>query len=114
MKKTSLPSVPVCQPITASLTPRPEPEYHPMKLESIRTSPATQVARSPAAQIPSAAGRYPASGGDDDPDDGGSRKTSDPSTGGSMGETSDAQSGISCRVRARSSPGSSTRPLYMT
>ena len=57
MKNTSLPSVPVCQPITASFTPSPEPEYQPMKLESMSTSPATQVTRSPAAQMPSAAGR---------------------------------------------------------
>ena len=57
MKNTSFPIVPVCQPITASLTPSPEPEYHPMKLDSISTSPETQVTLSPAAQIPSVDGR---------------------------------------------------------
>ena len=35
-------------------TPRPEPEYHPMKLESMRTRPATQAIRPPNVQIPPA------------------------------------------------------------
>jgi hypothetical protein len=42
--------------MTASFTPRPEPEYQPMKLDSISTRPETHVTRSPAAQIPSVAG----------------------------------------------------------
>ena len=55
MKKTSLPSTPLCQPITASFTPTPEPAYQSMNEESMSTSPATQVMRSPAAQRPPAA-----------------------------------------------------------
>ena len=47
MKKTSLPRMPVCQPITASFTPTPEPAYQPMNEESASTRPATQVMRSP-------------------------------------------------------------------
>ena len=43
MKNTSLPRVPVCQPITASFTPTPDPAYHPMNEESASTRPATQV-----------------------------------------------------------------------
>ena len=44
--------MPVCQPITASFTPTPEPAYQPMNEESASTRPATQVMRSPAAQSP--------------------------------------------------------------
>ena len=40
--------MPVCQPITASFTPTPDPAYQPMNDESASTSPATQVMRSPA------------------------------------------------------------------
>ena len=45
-KKTSLPIVPVCQPITASVGPSTDlPAYHDMNDESIRTRPATQAIR---------------------------------------------------------------------
>ena len=57
MKKTSLPRTPLCQPITASFTPTPEPAYQSMNEESARTSPETHVIRSPAAQSPLMAGR---------------------------------------------------------
>ena len=57
MKKTSLPRMPLCQPITASLTPTPDPAYQSMNDDSASTSPATHVMRSPAAQRPLAAGR---------------------------------------------------------
>ena len=52
---TSFPSVPVCQPITLITIPSPEPEYQPMKDDSIRTSPETQVMTPPAASIGGAA-----------------------------------------------------------
>jgi hypothetical protein len=54
MKKTSFPSVPVCQPITASLTPTPEPAYQSMNVDSARMSADSQTIRSPIAQMPSA------------------------------------------------------------
>jgi hypothetical protein len=52
MKKTSFPSTPLCQPITASFTPTPDPAYQSMNEERARMSPAIQVMRSPAAQRP--------------------------------------------------------------
>ncbi len=57
MKKTSLPSVPVCQPITLVVGPSPEPTYQPVKAEIARTRPDTQVSVSPHAQT-SSAGRF--------------------------------------------------------
>ena len=56
MKKTSLPITPVCQPVTASVTPSPDPVYQPMNADSISTSPDTHVTFSPAAHRPPAAG----------------------------------------------------------
>ena len=53
--KTSLPSVPVCHPITLITIPSPEPEYQPMKDDSISTSPETHVMTPPAASIGGAA-----------------------------------------------------------
>ena len=50
MKKTSLPSTPVCQPITLIVKPSPEPTYQPISVDSMRTSPASGVRRSPTAQ----------------------------------------------------------------
>ena len=50
MKKTSLPSVPVCQPMTLRVSPSPEPTYQPVKAETASTSPATQVIGRPTAQ----------------------------------------------------------------
>ena len=48
MKKTSLPSAPVCQPVTESTRPSVwPPEYQSVKAETARTSPATQASRSP-------------------------------------------------------------------
>src|SRR6059058_5556933 len=41
-KKTSLPRTPVCQPVTESETPSPEPEYQFMNGESMSTSPEIQ------------------------------------------------------------------------
>src|SRR5262249_27021831 len=55
-KKTSLPRTPLCQPITASFTPTPEPAYQPMNEERASTRPAIQVIRSPAAHTPPAPG----------------------------------------------------------
>ena len=50
MKNTSLPSVPVCQPMTAIVGPLdPDPAYQSVKAETLSTRPATQVARSPTA-----------------------------------------------------------------
>ncbi len=57
MKNTSFPRMPVCQPITASLTPTPEPAYQPMNEERASTRPATHVMRSPAPQRPPDPGR---------------------------------------------------------
>src|SRR3954452_7716540 len=55
MKKTSLPSVPVCQPMTAIVGPTdPDPAYQSVKAETLSTRPATHVARSPAAVMPPA------------------------------------------------------------
>ena len=57
--------MPLCQPMTASLTPTPDPAYQSMNEDSARTSPAIQVTRSPAAQRPLGAGRgYPPGAGD--------------------------------------------------
>jgi hypothetical protein len=53
MKKTSLPSVPVCQPITLVVGPSPEPTYQPVNAEIARTRPETQVRVSPQAQTSS-------------------------------------------------------------
>ena len=51
-KKTSLPIVPVCQPITASVGPSTDvPAYHDMNDESIRMRPAIQAIRPPSPQI---------------------------------------------------------------
>ena len=50
-KQTSLPSVPVCQPMTPIVRPSPDPAYQSMKLDSIRTSPETQAMRPPAVQM---------------------------------------------------------------
>ena len=72
MKNTTFPAVPVCQPITASLTPRPEPAYQSMNVESARISPEIQAIRSPAAQMPSAFD-CPYTGGGGDPPAGWSR-----------------------------------------
>jgi hypothetical protein len=53
MKKTSFPSVPVCQPITAIVGPTgPEPAYQSVNAEMLSARPATQVARSPTVVIP--------------------------------------------------------------
>src|SRR5262249_41962364 len=62
MKKTSLPNVPVCQPITAIVGPTdPEPAYQSVKAEMLRTSPAIQVARAPTVvMLPGSAGARPA------------------------------------------------------
>ena len=85
MKKTSFPISPVCQPITASLTPTPEPAYQSMKVERARISPEIQVTRSPAAQIPSGS-RPPRPTGGGTPGSSGSRKKSEPCTPLSMGD----------------------------
>src|SRR5215471_18208590 len=87
MKKTSLPSTPVCQPITASLTPTPEPAYQPMNDERASTSPDTHVTGSPAAQSPSGAPRTGLGGGTGS-GSAGSAKRSGVSTGLSMGNKS--------------------------
>ena len=48
MKNTSLPSEPVCQPITESVSPSAwVPEYQSVNEEMARTRPATQARRSP-------------------------------------------------------------------
>ena len=62
MKKTSLPSVPVCHPITAIVGPTdPEPAYQSVKAEMLRTSPEIQVARAPTVvMLPVSAGVRPA------------------------------------------------------
>src|SRR5207253_3688883 len=52
MKKTSLPSAPVCQPITAVVTPWPPPAYQSVKAERLRSRPESHVSRPPQAQIP--------------------------------------------------------------
>src|SRR5262249_10616350 len=63
MKKTSFPSVPVCQPITAIVGPTaPEPAYQSVKTEMLRTRPEIQVARSPTAVAPLAGPPSRASG----------------------------------------------------
>src|SRR4051812_8381389 len=85
MKKTSFPRTPVCQPITASLTPTPEPAYHPMNDESMSTSPATQVTRSPAAQTPLGRGRGAESAGGGSVTGSSTSKKSGVSTPRSMG-----------------------------
>ena len=47
-KKTSLPSAPVCQPVTESVKPSAWlPEYQSVKAEIASTSPAIQARRSP-------------------------------------------------------------------
>jgi hypothetical protein len=53
MKKTSLPSVPVCQPITLVVGPSPEPTYQPVKAEIASIKPETHVSVSPKAQTSS-------------------------------------------------------------
>ena len=52
MKKTSLPSTPVFQPITASFTPTLSPLYQPISVESVRMNAASQTIRSPEPQMP--------------------------------------------------------------
>ena len=53
MKKTSLPSTPVCQPITASVGPAVSgPAYQPVKGEIVSTSAEIHVSRVPSAQNP--------------------------------------------------------------
>jgi hypothetical protein len=46
-KKTSLPRVPVCQPITETVTPSPEPVYQPVNADTVSTTPVSSVSRSP-------------------------------------------------------------------
>ena len=61
MKNTSLPSTPVCHPITASVGPVVSgPAYQPVKGAIVSTSAETQVSRLPSAQNP-VAGRTNAS-----------------------------------------------------
>ena len=50
MKKTSLPRMPVFQPVTAIVRPSPEPVYQPMNAESIITVAAIHCTRSPSSQ----------------------------------------------------------------
>ena len=50
MKKTSFPSVPVCQPMTLVVGPCPEPTYEPVNDEIARTRPDTQVSSWPQPQ----------------------------------------------------------------
>ena len=53
MKKISLPSAPVCQPITEIVGPgEPDPAYQSVNAETVSTSAATQVSRPPIAQNP--------------------------------------------------------------
>ena len=56
----------MCQPVTESETPRPEPEYQFMNGESMSTSPEIQVIVSPMPQIPSAWREY-RGGGEPEP-----------------------------------------------
>ncbi len=57
MKKTSLPRVPVCQPVTPSVKPFGSvPEYQSVNAEIVRTSPETHARRTP--QLP-ASGAVP-------------------------------------------------------
>src|SRR5207244_2745 len=53
MKNTSFPRVPVCQPITPIVGPTvPDPAYQSVNAERLSTKPEIQVARSPAAVMP--------------------------------------------------------------
>ena len=51
MKKTSLPSAPVCHPMIAVVTPWPPPTYQSVNAEIARISPESHVSTPPQAQI---------------------------------------------------------------
>ena len=52
MKKTSLPSAPVCQPITPIVIPSPEPAYQSVNADTASSSPDSHVSRAPIDQKP--------------------------------------------------------------